>query len=66
MLKCLEADIAKRRLKPEDVEHLKQFRNNLVVRFHRLDLASVRSVLEFGREISQTYVLHEMLHFLTT
>ncbi|KAA1466053.1 NAD(P)-binding protein, partial [Dentipellis sp. KUC8613] len=55
LLKTFEEDVQRRRHEPGHLAHAKKFRENLEIKIHKLDLASVQSVLEFGDEIGRTY-----------
>jgi len=54
LLELFEDDVALLRRVPGSAERVDAFRANLVVAIHTLDLASVRSTLEFADEVART------------
>lgn len=55
LYKLLDENIAKIPTGTSEHVYASEFRSNLVLAFHRLDLSSVRSVLEFGEEMARYY-----------
>lgn len=55
LYRLLDAHIAKIPAGAPEHDYASEFRSKLVLAIHRLDLSSVRSVLEFGEEMAQKY-----------
>lgn len=55
LLQLFEGDVAKLKSKGEKIaEHVDRFKQGLVLKIHKLDLASVKAVFEFGDEVQRT------------
>ncbi|KAI0316123.1 hypothetical protein OF83DRAFT_1164480 [Amylostereum chailletii] len=55
LLQLFEEDVSQSELHKKDTQHVEDFRQNLELKIHKLDLASVQSVLHFADELKQTY-----------
>ncbi|KAI5122148.1 hypothetical protein M0805_000795 [Coniferiporia weirii] len=55
LFRLLDEEVTRQKLQKNYDGHAGRFRENVVVVVHRLDLASVESVFNFGREINSKY-----------
>jgi len=55
LFRLLDQHITKLKQRPDYDGHAEQFRKNLKINFHRVDMSVVQSVMDFGDELSQSY-----------
>lgn len=57
LLRLLDEDIDLQKTQPDYAGHADAFRRNVNIVIHQLDLGSIKSIFEFGKEVNAKYVL---------